>query len=48
MQVQFKKTLAQSITRHCCSSKKQICMNKKGFKFIKVSTCLGSKGRGPN
>jgi len=27
MQVPFQKALAQSIARHCCSSKKQICIN---------------------
>jgi len=25
--VPFKKALAQSFARHCCSSKKQICIN---------------------
>jgi len=27
MQLPFKKALAQSFARHCCSSKKQICTN---------------------
>jgi len=27
MQVSFKKALAQSFARHCCSSKKQICIS---------------------
>jgi len=27
MQLPFEKALAQSFARHCCSSKKQICIN---------------------
>jgi len=27
MQLPFKKAFAQSFARHCCSSKKQICIN---------------------
>jgi len=41
MQVPFKNAFVQSFARHCCSSKKQVCINQR-FKLYK--NCLGSKG----